>query len=159
METMIFAILLSCSLPALLPQWRHALFVAGAFIAALAFAFVFLLRDLDANPGGGDGPAFATLIILFGCAQAIVAASLIGRVIAQRLARSLAPPTKRRVIKFLFAFSLVLFALAGVLAALHYASIGLIGLAGILLFPFFWLALALQLAPNNSFKPNPHQVR
>ena len=157
MTTLIIAILLVGSLPALLPKWRHVLLTAAILLAALIVAFIYLLNDLGANPSGGDGPAFATLIILFGCANAIVAASLIGRLIAQRLARSLAPSSKRRVVKLLLAFPLVALVLAGALAALHYASIGLIGLVTLLLFPFFWLGLALQLAPNNSFKPIPHQ--
>ena len=155
MATLILAILMTGTLPALLPRWRHALLVAGAFLAALAVAFLYFLRDLGENPSGGDGPAFATFVVLFGCAQAIVAASLIGRLIAHRLARALTLPTKSRVVKFLLAFSLVPCALAVALATLHYASNGLIGLAVVVFFPFFWLGLALQLASNNSFKPMP----
>lgn len=157
MTTLIMAVLLIGSLPVLLPQWRHALIAAGVFLAALVVAFMYLLNDLGAYPSGGDGPAFAALIILFGCAKAIVAASLIGRLIAQWLARSLAPPTKSRVIKFLLAFPLVPFVLVGALTALHYAYIGLIGLVTLLFFPFIWLGLALQLAPNNSYMDSPHK--
>ncbi len=69
MTTLIIAILLVGSLPALLPKWRHVLLTAGILLAALIVAFIYLLNDLGANPSGGDGPAFATLIILFGCAK------------------------------------------------------------------------------------------
>ncbi len=152
MATLILAILYIWSLPALLPRWQHVFLVGGAFLAVSVVTFGYLLSDLGAPPSGGDGPAFATLVILFGCTQVVVAASLVGRLIAQSIARSLAPPTKTRVVKLLLAVSLALFALASALVALYYAGVGLIGLAALLLFPFFWLALALQFAPNNSFK-------
>lgn len=148
MAFLILSFLLIGSLPALLPKWRHALSAAGLVFAALVVGLLYALRDLGAHPSGGDGPAFAGLILLFGGAELALAASLVGRLLAHGLARALAPSTRHRVVVRLLVFALVPFALACALAALRWAGTGLIALAAIVLFPFAWFALALRLAPS-----------
>ena len=153
MATLIFSILLLGSLPALLPRWRHVIIGTGVLLAAYTAALVYALRDLESNPSGGDGPAFFGIMFVFGCAQAIIATSLVGRVVARMIARSITLSAKTRVIRLLLAFSLLPLAAAGALVAQHMAATALIYFAVVLFFPLLWLALALQLAPNNSFKP------
>lgn len=146
MTFLIVSFLLVGSLPALLPKWRHALAAAGILFAALVLGLLYALRDLEAHPSGGDGPAFAGLILLFGSAELVVAASLVGRLIAHAAARALMPSTRRRVVNALLVFAFVPFALVCTLVALHLAATGLIALAALALFPFAWFALALRLA-------------
>ena len=146
MGILIVSLLLLASVPALMPRWRDVIFSVGVLIATSVAAMLYLLRDLDAHPGAGDGPAFAALIILFGTAQLVIVASLLGRVIAQYVSRVLSPSTRARVIRVLVVISLLPLALAVVLVIQHMATTMLVAFAAVLFFPLFWFALALQLA-------------
>lgn len=136
----LIGMLLVGTLPALLPGWR-------AFLAALAgvavlygaqVAWFFWAVERQAT----EGPAFMTGIAILGVEQALVIASIIGRLIAHFLARRLGRYARAGLLwgLALLAASLCAFSLSG------YASPLLIGAA----VPFVWLWLALLLAPRPS---------
>ena len=149
------AILLVMSLPAFLPRWSHVAWVAFASAVAIGTVFLWLLRDLDNHPSGGDGPAFFGMVLLAGAAQIIVVASVLVRVLVHWLARSLSPAVRTCIAKALLGMALVASTLSLLMYLASFVAEQLIGFAAVLSFSLFWLGLALQFAPSNSFKPTP----
>ncbi len=149
------AICLAMSLPGLMPRWSHVVCGAVASTVIVGITAVWFFRDLANHPSGGDGPAFFGAMFLVGVAQIVLAASVLGHVLAHRLARTLSPTARRRTTLALIGISPA----APILSLLmHLASLAgpqLIGLTAVLSFPLIWLGLALQLAPNSLSKPTP----
>lgn len=149
------AILLVMSLPALLPRWSHVAWGAVASAVAIGIVFVWLLRDLDNHPSGGDGPEFFGAVLLAGAAKIIVVASVLVRVLVHWLARSLSTAVRTCIAQTLLGMALVASTLSLLMYLASFVATQLIGFAAVLSFSLFWLGLALQLAPSNSFKPTP----
>ncbi len=132
--------LLVGTLPALLPG-RRAFLVALAGVAVLygaQVAWFFWAVEQEAT----EGPAFLAGIAILGVEQVLVVASIIGRLIAHALARSVSRRVRAGVLwgLALLAASICAFSLSG------YASPMLMLVA----VPFVWFCLALLLAPRPS---------
>ncbi|WP_271105773.1 hypothetical protein [Pseudomonas tohonis] len=130
--------LLVGTLPALLPGWR-AFLVALAGVAVLygaQVAWFFWAVEQETT----EGPAFLTGIAILGVEQVLVVASIIGRLIAHALARSLSRRVRAGLLwgLALLTASICAFSLSG------YASPMLMVVA----VPFAWFCLALLLAPR-----------
>ncbi|MBB4821857.1 MFS family permease [Pseudomonas alcaligenes] len=145
----LIGMLLVGTLPALLPGWR-------AFLAALAgvavlygvqVAWFFWAVEREAT----EGPAVLAGIAILGVEQVLVIASIIGRLIAHFLARSLGRRARAGLLWGLavLAASICAFSLSG------YASTLLMGAA----VPFAWLWLALLLAPRPARPLSPEGAR
>lgn len=141
----IVLLLLGCSLPALLPgrrQFGAALAVVAVLLVVLA---VLALQYLEANPGGGDGPAFFALVFLFGLAQVVILASVLGRWLVRWLAQKLSGRARQKVVRGLV-----------VLLLLRWGD-GASGMAVVLAvlvgFPPLWLGAALTLWPGQASMP------
>lgn len=145
-------LLLGCSLPALLPG-RRQFGAALAVVAVLLVVWAVLaLQDLEANPSGGDGPAFFALVFLFGVAQVVILASVLGRGLVRWLAQKLSGRARQKVVRGLVVVGMVPL----VVVLLRWAD-GASGTAVVLAvlvgFPPLWLGAALTLWPGQVSMP------
>lgn len=152
----IVLLLLGCSLPALLPgrrQFGAALAVVAVLLVVLA---ILALQDLEANPGGGDGPAFFALVFLFGVAQVVILASVLGRGLVRWLAQKLSGHARQKAVRGLVVGGMVPLVPLVVLLLLRWAD-GASGMAVVLAvlvgFPPLWLGAALTLWPGQASMP------
>ena len=146
----IFFLLASCSLPALLPNARHFGIGVAVVAAVVISAAIFAVRDLEANPSGGDGPAFFGIVFLFGVALVIIVASALGRLFARWLTQRLRRSGRKWTIRVLLTIGLIPFLLLALLAASAPIPGAPFGIALALGLPPLWLCAAIALAPNQS---------
>lgn len=141
----IVLLLLGCSLPALLPG-RRQFGAALAVVAVLLVVWAILaLQDLEANPSVGDGPAFFALVFLFGLAQVVILASVLGRWLVRWLAQKLSGRARQKVVRGLMVVVLLRWA--------DGASGTAVVLAVLVGFPPLWLGAALTLWPGQVSMP------
>lgn len=148
----VLALLCTATVPALLPRERQVMVgLALLQIAALAAA-AWALQSLKGETRG-EGPAFATLALLYGGFQGVVLLSLLGRGMAGLLQRWLSALARSRLQRSLLVLALLLPATAVGLSATHWAGPSLVKLALLLAMPLLWMAVALGLphpAPTTS---------
>ena len=146
-------LLLGCSLPALLPG-RRQFGAALAVVAVLLVVWAVLaLQDLEANPSGGDGPAFFALVFLFGVAQVVILASVLGRGLVRWLAQKLSGRARQKVVRGLVVVGMVPLVVVLMLRWADGASGTAVVLAVLVGFPPLWLGAALTLWPGQVSMP------
>lgn len=146
-------LLLGCWLPALLPG-RRQFGAALAVVAVLLVVWAVLaLQDLEANPSGGDGPAFFALVFLFGVAQVVILASVLGRGLVRWLAQKLSGRARQKVVRGLVVVGMVPLVVVLMLRWADGASGTAVVLAVLVGFPPLWLGAALTLWPGQASMP------
>jgi len=149
----IVLLLLGCSLPALLPGQRQ-FGAALAVVTVLQVVWVVLaLQDLEANPSGGDGPAFFALVFLFGVAQVVILASVLGRGLVRWLAQKLSGRARQNAVRGLVVVGMVPLVVVLLLRWADGASGTAVVLAVLVGFPPLWLGTALTLWPGQASMP------
>jgi len=150
MDAIMLLALSSLLLPSLLPGWRAMLVGTGVLALALALLLLLALRQLE-HASGGEGPAFATLMLLYGAAQALLLGACVARTLLSALLARLSSRGRaawRRRLQWSGGGAGVA-AAAGALA--HYLPVALAVLAGI---AGLWLCVAawrpLPLDPHGS---------
>ena len=143
----IVLLLLGCSLPALLPGRRQFGAALDVVVVLLVVLAILALQDLEANPGGGDGPAFFALVFLFGLAQVVILASVLGRWLVRWLAQKLSGRARQKVVRGLVV-GMVPLVVVPMLRWADGASGKAVVLAVLVGFPPLWLGAALTLWPG-----------
>lgn len=156
---LLLALVLACSLPALLPRWDHVGIGVAAVVTAVVAATVFLLRDLEAHPSGGDGPAFFGLVFLFGAALILVVGSVLGRVLIHAVVCRFSARTHGLAAAALLTAGALPLALLGVASLVEPTLVSFASVVFVLSYPLLWLGAAVKLAPNNSYMDSPRSTR
>ncbi|HEV7271058.1 hypothetical protein [Pseudoxanthomonas sp.] len=136
--------------PSLLPGWRAMLIGTLLMSLALAILYFIVLGRLD-HAFGGEGPTFFVVVLLYGLAQMLLAATCLARVAAGAAMAWLSPPRRascRRALRWTMSIAAGVTAMA---ALIHRIPAGLaLSIGSLMLWLYIATALPRPIADRRS---------